>query len=69
MASQLRELGASSDNAIATIMEKGWEQVVAVQGMTFTPGGKFCFNQSCTFTCVCSSTRSHLAKTDIHPTP
>ncbi|BAU08396.1 hypothetical protein CEN41_03375 [Fischerella thermalis CCMEE 5330] len=47
-------------SAIAIIMEKGWEQVIAVQGMTFTPGGKFCFNQSCTLTCICSSTRSHL---------
>ncbi|MBC1236572.1 non-ribosomal peptide synthetase [Nostoc sp. 2RC] len=42
LASQLRELGASSDNAIARsavpeaiaiIMEKGWEQVVAVLGI------------------------------------
>ncbi|NWF61302.1 MAG: amino acid adenylation domain-containing protein [Fischerella sp.] len=33
LASQLRELGASSDNAIAIIMEKGWEQVVAVLGI------------------------------------
>ncbi|MBL1198891.1 MAG: amino acid adenylation domain-containing protein [Nostoc sp. GBBB01] len=33
LASQLRELGASSDNAIAIIMKKGWEQVVAVLGI------------------------------------
>ncbi|MBD2612452.1 amino acid adenylation domain-containing protein [Nostoc punctiforme FACHB-252] len=33
LASQLRELGASSDNAIAIIMQKGWEQVVAVLGI------------------------------------
>ncbi|WP_099071360.1 non-ribosomal peptide synthetase [Nostoc linckia] len=33
LASQLRELGASTDNAIAIIMEKGWEQVVAVLGI------------------------------------
>ncbi|PMB52083.1 non-ribosomal peptide synthetase [Fischerella thermalis CCMEE 5201] len=33
LASQLRQLGASSDNAIAIVMEKGWEQVVAVLGI------------------------------------
>ncbi|MEA5516582.1 non-ribosomal peptide synthetase [Nodularia sp. UHCC 0506] len=42
LASQLRELGASSDNAIARsavpeaiaiVMEKGWEQIVAVLGI------------------------------------
>jgi amino acid adenylation domain-containing protein len=33
LGSQLRELGATSNNAIAIVMEKGWEQVVAVLGI------------------------------------
>ena len=33
LASQLRELGATSNNAIAIVMEKGWEQIVAVLGI------------------------------------
>ncbi|MBE9033576.1 non-ribosomal peptide synthetase [aff. Roholtiella sp. LEGE 12411] len=33
LASQLRELGATSNNAIAVVMEKGWEQIVAVLGI------------------------------------
>ncbi|BAZ70240.1 peptide synthetase [Fischerella sp. NIES-4106] len=33
LASQLRELGATTNNAIAVVMEKGWEQVVAVLGI------------------------------------
>jgi amino acid adenylation domain-containing protein len=33
LASQLRELGATSNNAIAIVMQKGWEQIVAVLGI------------------------------------
>ncbi|MDJ0598953.1 MAG: amino acid adenylation domain-containing protein [Crocosphaera sp.] len=38
LASQLRELGASSNKAIAVVMEKGWEQVVAVLGILIAGG-------------------------------
>ncbi len=33
LASQLQELGATTNNAIAVVMEKGWEQIVAVLGI------------------------------------